>query len=205
MLTSQSEEPRLLQENGLPKADATQVGGTEPDQIAPPGYVSRTKPDTLSALLVKAQMAVGIALGAVAGPVFAHAVVTQQVASWWVGGICVFTGVVLTVAGLTSSKRRAQRLLVSAKPSDGKQSEGEPEPSGPGVPMLGALLVYKYQVLTEAQLARVLAVQQKRKDQPRLGQLLLEMGLVTKSQLYAALDYQRICQRSRDPRPADSR
>ncbi len=201
MLTSKSEEPRVLQEDDLFPTREKQVAATDSDGFVPPGYVSRTKPDSLSALLVKAQMAVGVALGAVAGPVFAHAVVTQQVASWWVGGICVFTGVVLTVAGLTSSKRRAQRLLLSATPTEGKQSKDAAEPTGPGVPMLGALLVYKYQVITEGQLERVLKEQQRRKEpRPRLGQLLLEMGLVTRSQLYRALEYQR----SRSPKPDDS-
>jgi hypothetical protein len=191
-----------LRQNDRLTTREKQVTPADSDGFVPPGFVRRTEPDSLSALLVKAQMAVGVALGAVAGPVFAHAVVTQQIASWWVGGICVFTGVVLTVAGLTSSKRRAQRLLVSARPTQENQSEDAAEPTGPGVPMLGALLVYKYQVITEGQLERVLKEQQRRKKpRPRLGQLLLEMGLVTRSQLYRALEYQRFC----SSKPGDSR
>ncbi len=161
------------------------------DELMVPGYVSRTKPDLLSAILIKAQMVVGIALGAVAGPVFAHAVVTQQTASWWVGGISVGTGVILVVAGLTSSKRRAQRLLLSHRYDRDDGAEDTTESRDPTVPMLGALLVYKYKVITPGQLERVLKEQQRRKEpRPRLGELLLEKGLVTKSQLYAALQYQ---------------
>jgi uncharacterized protein (DUF433 family) len=60
--------------------------------------------------------------------------------------------------------------------------------------MVGALLVYKYQALTEAQLQRALEQQQKEKRKGRnmlLGEVLLEMGMVKEPQLRAALDYQR--------------
>lgn len=60
------------------------------------------------------------------------------------------------------------------------------------VPLLGALLVYRYRVLTEEQLQR--ALEQQRREGPNrrlLGEILLDMGLVTARQLETALAYQQ--------------
>ena len=60
------------------------------------------------------------------------------------------------------------------------------------VPLLGALLVYRYQVLSEEQLQR--ALEQQRREGPDrrlLGEILLDMGLVTAPQLQTALEYQQ--------------
>jgi hypothetical protein len=57
--------------------------------------------------------------------------------------------------------------------------------------MLGALLVYKYQFIKEWQLDKALELQRKkRKQRQRLGDVLIEMGAVTRSQLRMALQYQ---------------
>lgn len=154
-----------------------------------PGYASRTKPDIITSILVMAQVVVGVALAATAGPVFAHAMTEDSTMLWVIGGVCLVTGVALAAAGLTSSRRRMQTLL-RRKP----RAPAPEQPRDPTVPMLGALLVYKYQVITEAQLQRALEQQQKEKRKGRrmlLGEVLLEMGLVKEPQLRAALDYQR--------------
>jgi hypothetical protein len=60
------------------------------------------------------------------------------------------------------------------------------------VPLLGALLVYRYQALTEEQLQR--ALEQQRSEGPNrrlLGEILLDMSLVTERQLETALAYQQ--------------
>jgi hypothetical protein len=60
------------------------------------------------------------------------------------------------------------------------------------MPKLGALLVYKYQVITEEQLEQAL---QRQREEPekwrRLGEVLLDMGLISVVDLQEALDYQR--------------
>jgi hypothetical protein len=57
--------------------------------------------------------------------------------------------------------------------------------------MLGALLVYKYRSITEWELEKALEMQRKLgKQRKRLGEILVEMGMVTRSQLGTALDYQ---------------
>ncbi|MFB3880913.1 MAG: hypothetical protein ACE149_06600 [Armatimonadota bacterium] len=154
-----------------------------------PGYVSRTKPDIITSVLVMAQVAVGVALAATAGPVFARAMVGQSLMLWIIGGVCLVTGVALAAAGLTSSKRRVQSLLRPRPRTPAPEA-----PRDPSVPMLGALLVYKYQLITEAQLQRALDQQEREKRKGRsllLGDVLREMKLVKESDLRTALDYQR--------------
>jgi len=167
----------------------------EPKYNADPMRPRRREPtDTVSSALVKAQLVVGAALAGVAGPLFAHAIVTHYTASWWIGGTCLATGVVLILAGLTSSKRRAQELLSRQADGAGAQEETSRagSPRDPTMPMLGALLVYKYGVITEAQLQRALAEQRRLGEpRPRLGEVLLDLGLVTDLQLRKALAYQR--------------
>jgi hypothetical protein len=174
--------------------------GTESESgrdLYPRVYANRTRPDAITAVIVRAQVVVGVALAAIAGPVFAHALTAQSTMLWVIGGICLLTGVMLAVAGLTSSKRRMQALLRPDSPP--AQSRQERDPT---MPMLGALLVYKYKIISEAQLERALEQQRKEKRKGRevlLGQVLQEMSLVKDRDLKAALDYQRSrSQRSRE-------
>jgi hypothetical protein len=161
---------------------------TERNDLFIPGYTRRTKPDIITTLLVTGQVVVGVGLAAVAGPLFAHASTTHDMPAWWIGGTCLVTGVFLVIGGLTSRKKRIQRLLLSPEPS----TDSQRAPRDPTMPMLGALLVYKYRVITESQLQRALEMQRKQKgNHERLGDLLLEMGLITEAQLRKALDYQR--------------
>ncbi len=157
-------------------------------ELYPRVYTSRTKSDPVTSIIVGAQVVVGIVLATTAGPVFAHAMTSQSTMLWPLGGVCLVTGVALTVAGLTSTKRRTRALLSRDEPS------AEPEDTrDASVPMLGALLVYKFGVITEAQLNRALEQQRRERRRGRdvkLGELLVEMGLVNERQLRKALDHQ---------------
>ncbi|MBN1459240.1 MAG: hypothetical protein JXA57_06875 [Armatimonadetes bacterium] len=167
----------------------------EPKYDSDPMQPQRREPhDPIADLLVKAQLVVGVALAGVAGPLFAHAIMTGYTASWWIGGTCLATGVVLILAGLTGSKRRAQELLSrqEARLTAQRSPHAERGHRDPTMPMLGALLVYKYGVITETQLQRALSEQRKLGEpRPRLGEVLLDLGLVTDLQLRKALAYQR--------------
>jgi hypothetical protein len=169
--------------------------GVEPKYDSDPMRPRRREPsDSLSGLLVKAQLVVGVALAGVAGPLFAHAISTEYTASWWIGGTCLGTGAVLILAGLTSSERRAQEPLSGQETGSTAEraSNSERRQRDPTMPMLGALLVYKYGAITEAQLQRALAEQRRLGEpRPRLGEVLLDLGLVTDLQLRKALAYQR--------------
>ena len=62
--------------------------------------------------------------------------------------------------------------------------------------LLGELLVYRYQLISKDQRAQALGRQKDKDRGRRLGEILLDMGLVTDTQLREALDYQRF---ERDP------
>ena len=56
--------------------------------------------------------------------------------------------------------------------------------------LLGELLVYRYRLITKEQQGRALERQREVERGRRLGEILIEMGFVTSSQLQDALDYQ---------------
>jgi hypothetical protein len=71
--------------------------------------------------------------------------------------------------------------------------EGEPV-----VPLLGALLVYKYQYVTQQQLNRALGRQRKEgREKRRIGEILVGMKVVSSSQLQEALEHQRLVLRQK--------
>jgi len=62
--------------------------------------------------------------------------------------------------------------------------------------LLGELLVYRYQLITKEQRAAALESQRGAERGRRLGDVLMQMGLITPSQLEEVLDYQL---QERDP------
>lgn len=107
---------------------------------------------------------------------------------WWYGAST------LVVAGICLVAYRPRMRRLPRATSDPIQPASDPAPERDAnvlVPMLGALLVYKYRFIKEWQLDKALELQRKqRKQRQRLGDVLLEMGVVTRSQLRMALDYQ---------------
>ncbi len=57
--------------------------------------------------------------------------------------------------------------------------------------MIGELLVYRYRLITREQRDAALAQQREPGKHRRLGEVLVQMGLVTEGDLQEALDYQR--------------
>ncbi|UCC69524.1 MAG: hypothetical protein JSV79_06360, partial [Armatimonadota bacterium] len=135
--------------------------------------------------------AVGLVLAVGGGLAFGHALGEGQALLWWVGGLIELAGVMLVLSAIY--KTRAKPREAGEEYALGLRDEGEPV-----VPLLGALLVYKCRVLTQEQLSRALEEQlgdDRRKR--RLGEILLEMGMVTESQLAEALEQQRLYVRGR--------
>jgi hypothetical protein len=56
--------------------------------------------------------------------------------------------------------------------------------------LIGELLVYRYQLITREQRDAALARQRDSAGRPRLGDVLVNMGLLTEVSLREALDYQ---------------
>ena len=91
-------------------------------------------------------------------------------------------------------------LYVRTRQQEAIVPDSIPARAEPFVPMLGALLVYKYQALTEEQLEHALEQQRKEgKNRRRLGEILLDMGLVSSAELRKALEYQRSQARKSEP------
>jgi len=105
---------------------------------------------------------------------------------WWIGGAATAVAAALLVPGLRGLRalHRAAAVPESAHAA----------PRAPTIPMLGALLVYRYRAITEAQLEAALAAQRKRRRRRQLlGDILVEMGYATRRQVDEALEYQRSC------------
>lgn len=131
------------------------------------------------------RLVVGLALVGEGGFLYADARTQAGGPSLWVGVIAVALGAVLSVSGVYSlyARGRAQGITVPI---------GTPSRPEPAMPMLGALLVYKYQALGEEQLEKALD-QQRREgaNKRRIGEILLDMGFISAADLQKALEYQR--------------
>ena len=124
------------------------------------------------------RVVLGLALAAIAGVSFGHAWTNENTSLWWVGGVTLLTGVLLVLSG----------LYVRSQPKP-PPAPSEEEESEPLVPLLGALLVYKYQLISHAQLQG--ALEEQRRSTRLIGEILVEQGVVTEGQLQAALAHQQ--------------
>jgi len=148
--------------------------------------------DVVWAVLVWGRVVVGLILAGAGGIAFGHAWTREYAPFWWVGGITLLAGCLLVLSGLYARSRPA-----GATPEIAMQ-EGLAEGEAPLLPLLGALLVYKYQRITQRQLNEALEQQHKeRKNRRLLGEILLEMKAITQSQLEEALEFQRSVLRDR--------
>jgi hypothetical protein len=126
----------------------------------------------------------GLALAGEGGVLFADARTHYVGHGAWMGLAAMAAGSLLGLSGLYA-------FLVQARGPRADQ-DALPVAPEPAVPMLGALLVYKYRLVTEEQLAEALEIQRKANEpRPRIGSILLEMGLLSMAQLHEALAYQR--------------
>jgi len=149
----------------------------------PGGGPPAPRRDTLLLAVIWGRVVVGLGMAGTAGLAFGHAWTKEYAPMWWVGGISLCAGVLLVLSGLHA---RSDAIKLSAETALTTRTSPTGEPL---VPLLGALLIYKYQLITHKQLADALA--QQRKSKALLGQILLGMALITEAQLEAALEHQR--------------
>ena len=161
------------------------------DQAGPPAHqpesgTRREKPDSILAIVIWGRVIMGLALATIGGVAFGHAWTSDYLPWWLVGAISLLTGILLILSAIYArggAKKLPDTLAVPGS---------DPDDRDPLVPLLGALLVYKYQYISQEQLNTALEQQRRlRTTRHRLGEILLEMGIITRSQLLEALAYQR--------------
>lgn len=149
--------------------------------------------DIVWVIVVWGRVAVGLMLAAIGGVAFGHAWTHESAPSWWVGAITLLTGILLVLSGLYARSRPAD-----ASPDVVMREEVPADQREPLVPLLGALLVYKYQRISHRQLNEALEQQRKgRKNRRRIGEILLTMGAITPAHLEEALNFQHSCLRAK--------
>ncbi len=142
----------------------------------------------LSAEEIWVRTALGLLMGVGGGVAFGHAWAARYAISWWVGVLSVLAGVLLVLSAVRATRRDQE---------EARKEEAVPlrypDAREPMVPLLGALLVYRYRILTQEQLSRALEEQLRDSTQKRrLGEILLKLGMVTEEQLEEVLEQQRL-------------
>ncbi len=169
------------------------------DPRSPEGKRSRASAqapprDIVWRVVLWGRVLVGLILAMVGGVVFGHAWTREYAPFWWVGGISLLTGILLVLSAIYARSRPpgiTPEVLMREELAEGRE---------PVVPLLGALLLYKYQRITQRQLNE--ALQQQRKEtgenRRRLGEILVALGAITRRQLEDALEHQRVFVREKD-------
>ena len=128
------------------------VGRPEPRASAE--HTGRREKTTWVAV-VWLRVIVGLALAASGGAAMGHAWTSESRPWWGIGGTTLMVGVLLVLSGLYARSRPQglrPHVITTEEPTGGRE---------PSVPLLGAMLVYKYQVITHRQLREALEEQKK--------------------------------------------
>jgi hypothetical protein len=145
---------------------------------------SNQEPDRPWVIAVWGRVVVGLALAATGGVAFGHAWTNQDAPLWGVGAITLLVGTLFVLSGVYA---RSHPSLV------GTEVMAPDDPAGAGeplIPLLGAILVYKYQFITQKQLQQALSEQAHMDPHGRLGEILVLKGMLTAAQLEEALHFQ---------------
>lgn len=135
-----------------------------------------------------ARVILGIVLAATGGLAFGHAWSSESAPWWAVGGITLLAGALLVLSGVYARShppRVTASVVVEEEPAESQE---------PQLPLLGALLVYKYHLITRTQLDEALREQRRTKPRRRLGEILVLKGLITVGELEEALAFQNSSQ-----------
>lgn len=142
-------------------------------------------PSLLWVAVIWFRVVFGLCLAAVGGVAFGHAWTNESLPWWGVGGITLLVGLLLVLSGVYARSRPPDiipQVIVT---------EETPEAREPLVPLLGALLVYKYELITHKQLREALDEQRKMVPRRRLGEIFVLRGMITLRELEEALAFQQ--------------
>jgi hypothetical protein len=131
------------------------------------------------------RVTLGLVLAGGGGAAMGHAWTSESTPWWAVGGTTLMVGVLTVLSGFYARSHPRgvlPHVLVTEEPAEARE---------PSMPHLGALLVYKYQVITHRQLREALEEQKKTAPRRRLGEILVLNGLITVGELEEALSFQQ--------------
>jgi hypothetical protein len=121
-----------------------------------------------------ARLGLGFVLGATAGVMFGWAWRNHDWMLWWLAGLLLVSGSLITIAAMLRS-----RILLEIPRRHRSENSS--------APLLGAMLI-SYKLISENDLAKALSIQKK--SGRRLGKVLVEMGLITNAQVAELLEEQ---------------
>jgi len=132
------------------------------------------------------QAALGLILCGAGGAALALGPLHPRSQMWWaLAGAAALAGLCLVL----THRRSPRPALTSAGAASAPDPPRQPDVL---VPMLGALLAFKFRFINEWQLQKALDLQRRdRKHQRRLGSILIDLGFITRAQLDQALQAQR--------------
>ena len=143
------------------------------------------RPGLLRLVAAWSRLVLGLAFVGEGGVLYADARTHWAGHGSWVGAVAALAGALVGLSGICGIHAH----LRSPKPNTSEDLPVEPEPS---LPLLGAILIYKFRFISEDQLAAALEVQRKGGPPRRLlGGILLDMGALSMAELQQALSYQR--------------
>lgn len=138
------------------------------------------------------RLVLGLGLAGEGAWLYAHARTNIDGPAWTIGAGAVLVGGLLSFSGVYTLYRQIVELRAA-----------QPFGREPGMPKLGAILLYKFEALTEEQLGQALRKQREDpEEERRLGEILLDLGFITEPQLKEALAYQRERAKAAKAQPA---
>jgi hypothetical protein len=143
------------------------------------------RPDVLWTALVIIRIVVGICLAVMGGVAFGRAYTDGGGGMWIFGASSLLAGLGLTLSGILARYEPPPKLPVMEE-----VEEAIPAPD-PVVPLLGALLVYKYKFIDHRQLQQALATQAQSVPRRRLGEVLVSERFITHQQLEEVVAFQQ--------------
>jgi hypothetical protein len=121
---------------------------------------------------------------------------------WWVGAISLAAGILVLLSGLYA-RSRPPGVTPTLVPKD-RSGEGPEDEHEPVVPLIGALLLYKFQRISHRQLDEALEQQRREGRKRRLGEILVAMGALSSAHLEEALAHQHALAEEKQRRAAAS-
>jgi hypothetical protein len=142
------------------------------------------RPGLLRLVAAWSRLVIGLAFVGEGGVLYADARMHWAGHGAWVGAAAALVGALLGLSGICG-------VYAHLRPK-ATASEDLPTAAEPSLPLLGAVLIYKFRFVSEEQLAAALELQRKDGPVKRLiGGILLDMGVLSMAELQQALDYQR--------------